>query len=485
VNTVSSILHFAKTRREFPALIEGTRTLTYGELADLVRRTATHLSTCKLQRGDRVGLCLKDNSEQIVVLLTAAYLGVVVVPLDWRARPTENEAFVKELGVKCVISHPDLALTGTCSVLLLDEEWHRSVAQADLRAETPTEWHDPFVISATSGSTGLPKFTLMTYQQYHFAMCGMLEVMDLAGRHRFLCNLPLYYSGGRNSCLAHLLRGDSVVLYPSLFSPREYIDVVNRQHISVGVMVPAMVRQLLNADDHGPLLPGLTKLFCTGAPLHGEEKRCALRKLTPNFHERYGTAETLAISMLRPEDFANRADSVGQPHSLVRVDVADENDRPLPVGSAGNLRLSGPGLASPLGQASQKSFRNGWYYPGEIAVLDDAGYIFLQGRTSDVIIRSGAKIYPAEVESVLAKHPNVIEVAVIGQAGATKEEEVIAFVVTRGAPLSGELLAHCRSQLTPHKVPQQIHFVAELPKNTAGKIDKIALAKRLNAGGVL
>jgi acyl-coenzyme A synthetase/AMP-(fatty) acid ligase len=480
MNVVGAILHFGTTRQNAPALVEGERTITYGELAGLVRRTACHLATHCLQRGDRIGLCLKDTAEHVVTLLAVALMGGVAVPLDWRARPAENARFVAALGLASVLAEVDAWLTDDCPAVLLDADWHRAVARANVGDELPGDWHDPFVISASSGSTGTPKFTLMTHLQYYFAIAGMFELMGLAGRHRFLCTLPLYYSGGRNSCIAHLLRGDCVVLYPSLFRPAEYLDVAARQRITVAALVPSMVRQLLAADGTEPLLPGLTALFCTGAPLHAEEKRQAARRLTPNFCERYGTAETLAISVLRPDDFAERVDSVGQPHSLVEIEIVDENDQPLPSGAVGRLRVRGPGLASPLpGPSAETNFRDGWYYPGEIARLDTAGYIFLHGRTSDVIVRNGAKIYPAEVEGTLTEHPGVLEAAVLGHRGADNEEVVIAFVVPRGPLPAGELLAHCRVRLTPHKVPRQIHFLGQLPKNTAGKIDKIALANSL------
>jgi acyl-coenzyme A synthetase/AMP-(fatty) acid ligase len=128
------------------------------------------------------------------------------------------------------------------------------------------------------------------------------------------------------------------------------------------------------------------------------------------------------------------------------------------------------------------NFRDGWYYPGEIARIDSAGYIFLHGRHSDVIFRSGAKIYPAEVERTLLGHPEVAEAAVVGHCDtrdAGLEESVIAFVVPKSAIAPGELLAHCRARLTPHKVPRKIHFTKSLPKNLAGKIDKLALGKLL------
>ncbi len=485
MNVIGPVFHFGKTRQDAPALVEGERTITYGDLTGLVRRTACHLVVRGFGRGDRIGLCLKDTAEHVVALLAVAYMGGVAVPLDWRARPAETARYIDALGLTCVLVEPDARLADKRTVVL-DAEWNRAVAQTDAGAQPSFDWacdrDDPFLISATSGSTGLPKFTLMTHLQYYFAAAGMIELMGLAGRHRFLCALPLYYSAGRNSCLAHLLRGDCVVLYPSLFNPAEYIEVVNRQRITTAAVVPSMVRLLLTAGGDEPLLPGLTAMFCSGAPLHAEEKRQAARALTPNFHERYGTAETLAISVLRPEDFADRADSVGQPHSLTEIEIVDENDRPLPSGAVGRLRIRGPGLGSPLpGQAGETNFRNGWYYPGEIARLDEAGYIFLQGRTSDVIMRNGAKIYPAEVEGALTEHPGVIEAAVLGHRDAGNEEDVIAFVVRRGTLAAGELLAHCRVRLTPNKVPRQIHFVDQLPKNTAGKIDKAALAKRLDA----
>jgi long-chain acyl-CoA synthetase len=296
MNVVQSILHFGVTRGNAPALIEGGRTITYGELAGLVRRTASHLAAQGIRHGDRIGLCLQDTADQIVALLAATFMGAVAAPLDWRARPVENARFIEGCRLKCVLTQPNIPAGHGYSSIALDERWCDAVARADPNAEYSCDWGDAFVISATSGSTGQPKFTVMTHRQYYFAICGMFELMGLAGRHRFLCTMPLYYSGGRNSCLAHLLRGDCVVLYSSLFGPAEYVEMAKYYRITVGGLVPTVVRQLLSLSGRKPLLPDLAALFSTGAPLYAEEKREAARALTPNFHERYGTAETLAIS---------------------------------------------------------------------------------------------------------------------------------------------------------------------------------------------
>jgi acyl-CoA synthetase (AMP-forming)/AMP-acid ligase II len=248
MNVIGPVFHFGRTRQDAPALVEGERTITYGDLTGLVRRTACHLVVRGFGRGDRIGLCLKDTADHVVALLAVAYMGAVAVPLDWRARPAENARYIDALGLTCVLVEADARLADDRAVVL-DAEWHRAVAQADAGAQpsfdSACDRDDPFLISATSGSTGVPKFTLMTHLQYYFAAAGMIELMGLAGRHRFLCALPLYYSAGRNSCLAHLLRGDCVVLYPSLFNPAEYIEVVNRQRITTAAVVPSMVRLLL------------------------------------------------------------------------------------------------------------------------------------------------------------------------------------------------------------------------------------------------
>src|SRR5262249_41383538 len=141
-----------------------------------------------------------------------------------------------------------------------------------------------------------------------------------------------------------------------------------------------------------------------------------------------------------------------------------------------------PALTSPLpGHEGTGDFHNGWHYPGELAALDGSCYLHLHGRSSDVIFRGGAKIFPAEIEAVLQAHESVAEAAVRARAAAGAEQELVAYVVA-GAPVaSGQLLAHCRQRLTPYKVPREIHVVSELPRNASGKLDKRALADQAAA----
>jgi acyl-coenzyme A synthetase/AMP-(fatty) acid ligase len=173
---------------------------------------------------------------------------------------------------------------------------------------------------------------------------------------------------------------------------------------------------------------------------------------------------------------AERAASAGRAFPFADLEVADEDGQPVGPHTPGRLRCRGPGVASPVGAGhGPDDFRDGWYYPGEIAAMDERGYIFLQGRTAEVIFRGGAKIFPAEVEGVLQRYEGVHEAAVVGRATSTNESELIAFVATTRPVTAGELMAHCRTHLSAYKVPREIHILPELPRNTSGKLDKRAL----------
>jgi len=486
MNLIQPILNYAKTRPDAPALVEGDREIRYAELADLVLRTASHLAALGAAPGDRVGLCLRDSWEHVIALLAVARMGSVAVPLHWRATRVEITQLTTALSLKLALVEPESALDLDCAGVPVDAAWHRSVSRRDPLSDPPDDWDAPFVIAATSGSTGAPKFSLTTHLQFYCGISGFIELVALSGHHRYLSTLSLYFSGGRLGLLSHLLRGDSVLLYGSLVNGPDFVRAADALKATVGFVVPSLLRDLLAAAGDEPLLPALARLTSVGAPLFAEEKRAALRTLSRNFCEMYGTAETNAISLLRADDVETHASSVGQPHSLAEVQVVDAADGPLPVGEAGRLRVRGATLASPLeipGHPANTGFRDGWYYPGEIAALDDRGFIYLSGRASELIMRHGAKIHPAEVEAALQQHADILECAVIGHRAPSNEEEVIAFVVSRRPVELAAIVAHCRTHLAPAKRPQHIHFVETLPKNPSGKIDKPALAKLLTERG--
>ncbi len=482
MNLVQPIINHARSRPDALALVEGDRAIRYAELAELVLRTASRLSALGVSAGDRVGLCLRDSWEHVIGFLAVARMGAVAVPLHWRATRAEISPLATSLALKLALVETESAIDLDCALVPVDSAWHRSVGRCELPSDLPDSWDTPFVVAASSGSTGAPKFSIATHLQFYCGIAGFTELVALSGRHRYLSTMPLYFSAGRLGLLSHLLRGDCVLLHGGLVDGQDFVRAATALKATVGFVVPSLLRDLVAAAGDDTLLPGLARLTSAGAPLFPEEKHGALRKLSPSFCEMYGTAETNAISLLRSEDIGEHAGSVGQPHSLAEVQVVDEDDRPLPNGEAGKLRVRGPTLTAPLaapGQPIHTGFRDGWYYPGEIATLDDRSFIYLTGRSSELIIRQGAKIHPAEIEAVLQRHPDILECAVIGHRAPSNEEEVIAFIVGRRPLEMASVVALCRTHLAPHKRPQHIRFVDALPKNASGKIDKKELARLL------
>jgi len=201
-----------------------------------------------------------------------------------------------------------------------------------------------------------------------------------------------------------------------------------------------------------------------------------LQNVSSSFCEVYGTAALGPIVALQQGEIAERPTSVGRPLPLVEVEIANDTGERVDPGITGQLRCRGPGLGWPAAYSNgDKDFRDGWHYPGELAATDENGYVFLQGRVSEVIFRGGAKIFPSEIEAVLQEHARVIEAAVVGQAVSESEQEPVAYVVVRDALSADELLAYCSTRLTAFKVPRKINIVPDLPRNLSGKIDKRAL----------
>lgn len=476
MNLTEPILRHARLQPDQAAIIDRDRTISYRELTDLVLRTAGHLVALGVKPGDQVGICLRDNWHHVVVFLAVARMGAVAVQIDWRSRPEERMRVANAFTLKVTLVERDENV-GPQSIHL-DEEWDRAIANTPNLSEFAADWSTPLATLATSGTTGIPKFTLATHLQSYLHCAAYLQVVPSTKQQRALLTLPLYFSGGRVCCLAHLLRGDTLILGPAFFTAVEYVEIAKRHQVTVGFIVPSLVRDLLAIEHAGKLLfPNIEALTSVGAPLFAEEKRAALRKLAPQFHEMYGASAMGPIAALRPEDIAERPTSVGRSFPFVDVEVVDEDEKPFAPDETGRLRCRGPGLTSPIAglPESKEGFGDGWYYPGELATLDLRGYIHLQGRTSEVIFRGGAKFFPAEVEAVLLDHDAVTEAAVVARVTSGNEQDVMAYVITRGAITPGELLGHCRARLSAYKVPRNIYIVSELPRTSSGKINKRAL----------
>jgi acyl-CoA synthetase (AMP-forming)/AMP-acid ligase II len=228
-------------------------------------------------------------------------------------------------------------------------------------------------------------------------------------------------------------------------------------------------------------------LLSSGSALHADERRAIRSRLCENFFEYYASTEGGGVSLLTPDDQEMFGDSVGRPVFGVDVEVVDDAHRPLPAGETGRLRYRGPAVAKGFwGEAKQdpETFRDGWFYPGDLASLNGEGYVFLRGRAKDMIIRGGVNIYPVDIEAALLAHPAVAEAAVVGLPDKEFGEQVAAFVILREPAEDAALFEWCKARLAAYKRPKFLFRVDEMPRNGAGKILKQQLvAQAATLGG--
>jgi acyl-CoA synthetase (AMP-forming)/AMP-acid ligase II len=426
-------------------------------------------------------VCLRDSAEHLIVMFTLARLGAVILPLDWRWTGAEKSRVARFFDVARTVVEPGYDIDGSAS-MLVDATWAEAVARTDDDIGCAPGGPQPLVLSLSSGTTGRPKGPLLSHAQFVARLVIQWVTLGFSQHDRYLSAIPLYFGGGRSFSMGSLFSGGTVILFPPPYEPQALVDAAAAQRATTLLLVPTLLRRLLELPGPTPLFAGLRRLLSTGAVLHAQERRAVMERLCSEFINYYGSTEGGGITVLLPEHAGEAEASVGEAVFATEVQVVDERDAVLSPGAAGRVRYRGPSVAEAFykdPEASTEAFRGGWFYPGDLGRFDSDGRLYLTGRAKDVIIRAGVNIDAAEIEQVLLAHPGVRDAAVVAWPSPLNGEEVAAFVVVDPALGADALRAHCRSNLAPYKVPLGIFLVAELPKTPLGKVLKADLASRL------
>jgi acyl-CoA synthetase (AMP-forming)/AMP-acid ligase II len=483
MNLADALAHHVRARPDRPAIVQGDRVVLYRDLDGIVRRGAAHLAALGIGEGDVVGIALRDSVDHLLALYMAARRGAVALPLDWRWTEPEKRAVATRFGARRVLVEPDAPPLPGHVCVAVDDGFRDAVAAARGDMDFPSRGDAPLLLSLSSGTTGRPKGPVVTHLQFLRRFWTHWIDLGLAARETYVSATPMYFGGGRTFTMSLLFSGGTVVLFPPPYEARELAAEIARRKATSAFLVPTLLRRLLDlSDDEAAPLRAMRLLLSSGAPLHPGERHEIRRRLCPNFCEYYASTEGGGVSLLRPEDMDVHDDSVGRPVFGVEVAIFDDDFRRLPAGAVGLLGYRGPGVATGFHEdpeATREVFRDGWFFPGDLASVDDAGYVFLKGRRKDMIIRGGVNIHPVEIEAALQSHPAVVEAAVVGWPSRALGEEVAAFVVLRAPAEEDELRALCAARLAPYKLPRAVFAVGEMPKNASGKIVKAELVRRL------
>ncbi len=465
----------ARNRPHDPAVIAGDVMLDYATIAERTRRMAGQLVRYGIKPGNRVGLCLSDSIDHILMHFAVARLGACIVPIDHRWTGAEIDKVTQAFACDLVAYEPGATSLRMGRSVALAPDWYTEPCPVPPAVSDEAL---PVVLSLSSGTTGRPTGALVTHRQLYERFVSQWVTMRFNGGDRYMVATPLYFGGGRSFAMSFLSAGATLILCPPPQEPQVLIDLAARHRASVTFLVPTQIRRLLaNWTGAGPAFPTLRLLVTSGAATHAEERRAVMERLSPAFMDYYASSEGGGVAVLPPEEQLAFPDTVGRPTFRVEVETVDEEGRPVPAGTIGLLRYRGPGVSTTLVGADGAVTSNpadGWHYPGDLALLMPSGHVSLKGRTKDVIIRGGVNIYAVEVEAALLAHPDVAECAVVGLPHPELGETVAAAVIANpGVTLDiDKINSHLKGLLAPYKRPERIVAVASLPKSTVGKIVK-------------
>ncbi|MEJ8824491.1 AMP-binding protein [Variovorax humicola] len=489
-----------------PHTVQDGVTVSYMEFAQLTHRVACGLRAAGVAEGDRVAIWSRNDMRMLQAIYGAWRCGAVVVPLNARNAAEENVDLIRRFGCKVLLAQPDVVglaeLTRAAPELGLIVPFD---AWSDLQpyaawlekqeAHFPDRYfsaEEPAAIFATSGTTGLPKGVVHTHAGLASMSMGYRNVLDIsAGVRHLVVGGMTHVAGG----IVYATTGLGATQYIS-HSTRasDILDRIERDHIDMLFVPPTLIYALLDEQLSSPSsrrdLSSLKTLIYAGSSISPARLQQAIEVFGNILVNVYSQTEVLyPITSLSKADHARIATgeekllrSAGKPTRTCIVGILDDQMQHVPVGERGEIctrSLSGMLSFFNSPGAVHELRSGGWHHTGDIGVMDEEGFVYIVDRKKDMIVSGGFNVYPAEVETVLSRHADVADSAVVGLPDEKWGERVAAFVVARPGMARDDatLIEHCRSALGSVKAPKEIIWRDELPRNSAGKVLKHILRK--------
>lgn len=506
-NWVNQLERHAMMQPDAPALRFVGNTMTWADLRRRVAALAGALSGRGVGFGDRVMILMLNRTEFVESVLAANMIGAIAVPLNFRLTPTEIAVLVEDCVAHVMLTEAALApvaigvrnIQPLLSVIVVAggssqdsvfgyEDLLNEAGDVHEPVDIPND--SPALIMYTSGTTGRPKGAVLTHANLTGqAMTALYTSGANINSDVGFVGVPLFHIAGIGNMLTGLLLGLPTVIYPlGAFDPGQLLDVLEAEKVTGIFLVPAQWQAVCTEQQARPRDLRLRVLSWGAAPAPD----ALLRQMSATFPETqilaaFGQTEMSPVTcMLLGEDAIAKRGSVGRVIPTVAARVVDQNMNDVPVGEVGEIVYRAPTLMSCYWnnpEATAEAFAGGWFHSGDLVRMDSDGYVWVVDRKKDMIISGGENIYCAELENVLASHPDIAEVAVIGRADEKWGEVPIAVAAVTNDDLRIEDLGEfLTDRLAPrYKHPKALEIVDALPRNPAGKVLKTELRLRYGA----
>ncbi|MDC8999724.1 fatty-acid--CoA ligase FadD5 [Mycobacterium marinum] len=482
-------------------------TVTWADLRYRVAALAGSLSRRGVGFGDRVMILMLNRTEFVESVLAANMLGAIAVPLNFRLTPSEIAFLVEDCAPRLVITEEVLAqvavgvreIAPALSTIVVAggasdptvvgyDELISETGDPPERVDIPND--SPALIMYTSGTTGRPKGAVLT----HTNLTGQVMTALYTGGANInsdvgFIGVPFFHIAGIGNMLSGMLLGVPTVIYPlGAFNPGQLLDVLEAERVSGIFLVPAQWQAVCAEQQARPRELSLRVMSWGAAPAPD----ALLRQMSEVFPgtqimAAFGQTEMSPVTcMLLGEDAIRKRGSVGKVIPTVSARVVDDEMNDVPIGQVGEIVYRAPTLMSGYWnnpEATAEAFAGGWFHSGDLVRMDEDGYVWVVDRKKDMIISGGENVYCAEVENVLASHPSIVEVAVIGRADEKWGEVPIAVAaVTKDHLRIEDLGEYLTERLARYKHPKALEIVDALPRNPSGKVLKTELRLRYGVG---
>lgn len=506
------LLNQAAAQSSHPAAVHNGKTYSYGDV--LLRATclAAELRQRGIKRGDRVGLLFPNHPDYIASFFAATGIGAVVIPINPLLKSAEIAHILSDSNARAVIVHERGLGEVAAACAQLNELQHLLVltyAQKDLKlalpdsinvvalpsdtlAETGKKHHnfiwerkidnnaDLAVLVYTSGTTGKPKGAMLTHSNLLAAVDMSHKILSISKEDRFIVVLPLCHIYGLTVVMLGLLSKGGTLTIVEKFEAASTLKLIETERITLLPAVPAIFQFLLmELEKNDYDLSSLKACLSGGAPMPVELFPRLVAKFPGDFLEGYGLTETSSVVAINPVHGVKKRGSVGVPLDTIEVAIVGPDGKHLPHTPEyiGEIAVRGANIMRGYfgkPEATAECLKDGWFFTGDLGYRDEEGYLYIVGRTKEMIIRGGQNIYPREIEDVIMRLPEVAEVAVIGVPDQYMGERVKAVIALKpGKSLNEETIkAFCAEHLADYKVPRLVEFIEALPRNSTGKVLK-------------